>query len=452
MKQIDEQCDDSAESFYLPYHCVFKYTASSSKIRVVFDASSKSSTGVSLNDALMVGPTVQQDLFSIFLRFRTFRFVMAADIIKMYRQIIVHPSQTCYQRIFWRDNPTSEIETYELITVTYDTSSASYLATRCLKWLAEQYTNDFPIRSTCVGRDFYVDDVLTGADTISEAKILREQTIQLLRSGAFELSKWASNCPDLLADINAQNDGVFTIDTGMETSILGVHWNQFQDTFHFSYKSDHNQSTVSKRIILFEVSRLFDPLGLLGPIIVLAKLILQELWQLGIHWDKSVPQDLHSRWLKLKSQLSSINQICIPRCVKLDTNPQSTQIHGFCDASKHAYGALIYLRTKLRNDAYYTELLCSKSRVAPLKAFSLPRLELLAAVLLARLVKKIDTAFSLSDIQTFLWSDSTIVLIWIVLPSRKWSTFVANRISEIQGATNLNSWRHIRGSIAYSKT
>ncbi|XP_039310735.1 uncharacterized protein LOC120358921 [Solenopsis invicta] len=441
MKLIDEQCYDGAESFYLPHHCVFKHTAGSSKIRVVFDASSKGSTGVSLNDTLMVGPTVQQDLFSILLRFR---FVLAADIIKMYRQIMVHSSQTRYQRILWRDNPTSEIKTYELITVTYGTSSASYLATRCLKWLAEHYANDFPIGSMCVGRDFYVDDVLTGADTISEAKMLREQTIQLLRLGAFELSKWASNCPGLLADTNVQNDGVFTIDTGMDSSILGVHWNQVQDTFHFSYKPDDNQSAVFKRVILSEVSRLFDPLGLLGPIIVLAKLILQELWQLGIHWDESVPQNLHSRWLKFNSQLSSINQICIPRCVKLDTNPQSIQIHGFCDASEKAYGAAIYFRTKLGNDAYHIELLCSKSRVAPLKAVSLPRLELLAAVLLARLVKKVDTAFSLSDVQTFLWSDSTIVLNWIVSPSRKWSTFVANRISEIQGATNPSSWRHIR--------
>ncbi|XP_018302674.1 uncharacterized protein [Mycetomoellerius zeteki] len=152
MKLIDEQSDHCSESFYLPHHCVFKAIQGSSKIRVVFDASAKSSTGVSLNEALMVGPTVQQDLFSILLRFRTFRFVLTADIIKMYRQVMVHPSQTRYQRILWRNDSSSNVQAYELVTVTYGTSSASYLATRCLKWLAERYANELPSGSVCVGR------------------------------------------------------------------------------------------------------------------------------------------------------------------------------------------------------------------------------------------------------------------------------------------------------------
>ncbi|XP_011699835.1 PREDICTED: uncharacterized protein LOC105457083 [Wasmannia auropunctata] len=356
MKLIEEQHNDS-ESFYLPHHCVFKSASGSSKIRVVFDASSKSSSGISLNDALMVGPTVQQDLFSILLRFRTFRFVLAADIIKMYRQIQIHPSQTRYQRILWRDDPTSDIRTYELTTVTYGTSSASYLATRCLKWLAEQHVNEFP--------------------------------------------------PD-------------------------------------PHAADENRAATSKRVILSEVSRLFDPLGLLGPVIVLAKLILQELWQLGIHWDESVPQDLHSRWSRLRSGLADINQLSVPRCAKLNADPQSIQVHGFCDASQRAYGACIYIRTKLEGGVYHVELLCSKSRVAPLKTVSLPRLELLAALLLARLVKKISTSINLSEMQTFFWSDSTIVLNWIASPSRRWSTFVANRIGEIQSLTDPSDWRHVK--------
>ncbi|KYM98837.1 hypothetical protein ALC62_10437, partial [Cyphomyrmex costatus] len=174
--------------------CVFKSSRGNDKIRVVFDASAKSSTGTSLYDMLMVGPTVQQ-------RFRMFRFVLTADIVKMYRQVLVHPSQTRYQRILWRDNLTSDIKTYELVTLTYGTSSAPYLATGCFKWLADLHANKFPSGSACVGRDFYVDDMLTGADTIDKALIIRDQTIKVLRTGAFELSKWASNCPDLLNDI-----------------------------------------------------------------------------------------------------------------------------------------------------------------------------------------------------------------------------------------------------------
>ncbi|XP_018397730.1 PREDICTED: uncharacterized protein LOC108775780 [Cyphomyrmex costatus] len=187
MKLISDPPEDP-KSFYLPHHCIVKAPAAN-KFRVVFDASAKDAAGISLNDTLMVGPTVQQDLFTILLRFRTHRFAFSADIVKMYRQILVHPSQTRYQRILWRDDFTSTVATYELSTVTYGTSSASFLATRCLTWLSEHYAGDWPNGSKCVERDFYVDDMLTGADTIDEALIIRDEAIKVLRCGGFELGK-----------------------------------------------------------------------------------------------------------------------------------------------------------------------------------------------------------------------------------------------------------------------
>lgn len=197
MKAIDESFDDHSQSLYLPHHCVFKSTPSSSKIRVVFDASCKTSTGVSLNDVLMVGPVVQQDLVSILLHFRTYRYVLTCDIIKMYRQIVLHSSQMQLHRILWRGRPTDDVKVYELTTLTYGTSPASYLSTRCLKHLAEQCANDCPLGSIAVSHDFYMDDMLTGADTLTQIKTVRDETIAILRSGGFELSKWASiarNC------------------------------------------------------------------------------------------------------------------------------------------------------------------------------------------------------------------------------------------------------------------
>jgi len=134
-------------SVYLPHHCVFKVSEQTSKLRV-FDASCKTSTGVSLNDALMVGPVVQQDLMAILIRFRTFRYAFTADIIKMSRQILIDESQTPLQRILWRSEIDADIQTYELFTVTYGTASALYLATRCLQHLAEQHEVEYPRRST----------------------------------------------------------------------------------------------------------------------------------------------------------------------------------------------------------------------------------------------------------------------------------------------------------------
>lgn len=245
MKLIDGKPDDSPGYFYTPCHCVFK-SVQSNKIRVVFDASSKSSMSVFLNDVLMVGLTIQQNLISIMLRFRTFKFVLAADIVKMYRQVKVHASQTRLQRILWRSDSSLNVQTYKLITVTYGTSSASFLTTRYLKYLAEKHANKYPRGSMCVQRDFYVDDLLTGADMFDEAIALRDETINLLQLGAFELSTWASNCPELLTNINNQTSTIVTINTDAISLILGIQWNQSQVTFHYSHSpSDYSNATFS---------------------------------------------------------------------------------------------------------------------------------------------------------------------------------------------------------------
>lgn len=446
MKLIGSCLNENSPTFYLPHHCVFKSTKQASKIRVVFDASCKTNHGPSLNDALMVGPVVQQDLISILMRFRTFIYVFTADIIKMYRQVLVHPSQTGLQRILWRSEHANDIDTYELTTLTYGRASASYLATRSLNHLADRYSSRYPIGSKHAKRDFCVDDLLTGADTFQEAMELRDEVIKLLRLGSFELSKWASNCPELLEGIQDRNGESVVINNDADSGILGIKWNQSKDTFYFAYEPDTSYAIVSKRTVLSEVAKLFDPLGLLGPITVVAKLIIQELWQAGVHWDESVPQSVHTRWSYLKSQLITINQLQISRCVKFESNPHFIQFHGFCDASQQAYGACVYIRTDLGNDVYRSELLCSRSRVAPIKALSLPRLELSAALLLARLIDKVRESLSLTHAQIFLWSDSTITLNWIASSSRRWSVFVANRVGEVQRLTDIKDWRHVSSS------
>ncbi|XP_024882812.1 uncharacterized protein LOC112461708, partial [Temnothorax curvispinosus] len=443
MKPIVEQSSNESGAYYLPHHCVLKESAKSTKLRVVFDGSCKTDTGISLNDSMMIGPVVQEDLMSILMRFRIYIYVIVADIIKMYRQILLHPSQTKLQRILWRLMSDLDVKIYELLTVTYGTAAASFLATMCLKHLAEKYAHVFPIGSLHVIRNFYGDDLLTGANTISEAMVIRDQVVQLLKLASFELSKWGSNCPELLNGVSDQSEGLVPFDKDSDFRILGILWDRDDDTFRFSYKPSQQPNVVTKRSILSEVSRLFDPLGLLGPIIVIAKLIIQDLWISKVYWDESIQQDSHTKWLRLKLQLPCLNQFHIPRCVGNFANPKSTQIHGFCDASQRAYGACVYIRMKVGHQRYQSNLLCSKSRVAPLKAVTLPRLELQAALLLSQLVDKIRSSIDLTDVEVFLSSDSKITLNWIASPSRKWSTFVVNRVGEIQRLTDISSWRYV---------
>ncbi|XP_036149070.1 uncharacterized protein LOC118647739 [Monomorium pharaonis] len=436
MRRVTAADHDEGTTVYLPHHGVMK----SGKLRVVFDASCKTSTGYSLNDALMVGPMIQEDLITILTRFRSFAYAFAADVIKMYRQILLDGSQTRLQRILWRDNPKAPVDTYELLTVTYGTSSASFLATRCLKDLGEKYASEFPLGSRCVTRDFYVDDLLTGADTKREAERARKEVVKLLARGRFELSKWASNYSETLNDDGDEPRGRAL---GKEDGhkVLGIFWEPRDDKFRFQYEQGARGIRGTKRAILAETASLFDPLGLLGPIIIIAKIIMQDIWQSGLEWDESLPEE---RWKKFREQLPHVNQLRLPRWTGFSGGGAArVQIHGFCDASERAYGACVYIRRESTNRQPRIELLISKSRVAPVKAISIPRLELNAALLLARLIEKIRSAINLSRTKLFLWTDSTIALQWISSPSRKWATFVANRVGEIQSLTRVSSWRHV---------
>ncbi|XP_046808376.1 uncharacterized protein LOC124420211 [Lucilia cuprina] len=137
--------------YYLPHHCVLWPESTTTKLRVAFDASCKTTTNVSLNDILHTGPRLQEGLFNILLRFRKHRYVFSADIEKMYRQIRISEADRKYQIIFWRWNPDETIKTYAFKTVTYGTASAPYLAVKCLQKIADNILMEFgmPLRKWC---------------------------------------------------------------------------------------------------------------------------------------------------------------------------------------------------------------------------------------------------------------------------------------------------------------
>ncbi|XP_017796961.1 PREDICTED: uncharacterized protein LOC108578189, partial [Habropoda laboriosa] len=295
MTRVDvDDNDHSKSSYYLPHHVVFKNSSTTTKIRVVFDGSAKTSSGISLNDTQLVGPTVQSDLFSILLRFRKHRFVLSADIEKMYRQIRVCQEDRRLQRILWRSNPNSPIQTYELNTVTYGTAAAPFLATRVLSQIGRQHAESFPIASRAIIQDFYVDDLLTGCETIEEAFELRHSLIKILEQSGFTLRKWASNNPSIVTEMN-ENRGAVTIKTAdRDPKTLGLLWTTESDELHYAVKS-YSSNRITKRVILSEIAQIFDPLGLLEPIITKAKLIMQQLWQIHSHGNERKQGRCHNK-------------------------------------------------------------------------------------------------------------------------------------------------------------
>jgi len=186
------------------------------------------------------------------------------------------------------------------------------------------------------------------------------------------------------------------------------------DSFKFSslaYFSPLEKPT--KRSILSRIALIFDLLGLLGPVTLLAKVIMQDLWRLRMDWDESIPLDHLIRWQRYENELQNLRNISIPRRVISLDQPIYLEMHGFADASEIAFGACIYVRATSSSGEHSTHLLCSKSRVAPLKSITVPRLELCAAVLLAQLIKKVSKCLQCRIDATYLWTDSTIVLSWL---------------------------------------
>ncbi|XP_066600221.1 uncharacterized protein [Prorops nasuta] len=277
--------------YYMPHHCVFK----SNKIRVVFDASAVTETGISLNDIQMIGPTIQDSLFGILVRFRRHTYILSADVEKMYRQVLVTPEQRLLQCILWRPNLNEPIRTYCLNTVTYGTASASFLSVRALFQLGYDCESELPIISRIIRNDFYVDDLLTGADTIERATFIASNISRVLAGGCFRLRKWMTNEPSIVEcadDLRGIEKTKFS-SADNSTKTLGLKWNSGSDTLSFSVNS-LNSRNITKRHILSDAAQIFDPLGLLGPVTIVAKIFIQKLWQERLSWDESLPSDLHT--------------------------------------------------------------------------------------------------------------------------------------------------------------
>ncbi|GFT59254.1 integrase catalytic domain-containing protein [Trichonephila clavipes] len=395
MREI--KVDGSGVSFYMPHHGVYRTEKSTTKLRTVFNASSPSTSGKSLNSIQFNGGLVQEDLFSIMVRFRKHKYAFTTDIENMFCMINIHPEQTCLQRILWKKGIGEPIKTYDLTTVTYGTVSASYLATRTLKQLAMDEANNFPLAAPVVLSDCCMDDILSGSESIEEVIELQHQLIEMFKTAGMHLHKWCGNLPEITSNLQE-----YAFLESHETKALGIIWNPKFDCFLFRIEQQRPTS-FTKRMVLSTIARIFDPLGLLGPIITWAKIVVA-----GIGMEA-----------------------------------ESIELHAFSDASEKAYGSSIYLKSISALGEVKVCLVTSKSRVSPLKQISIPRLELCGAVLAAKLMMKVKEALNLQITAVHFWSDSTIVISWIHRESRELKTFVANRVSKIHQLSSCDQWHHI---------
>ncbi|BET00524.1 Retrotransposon protein [Nesidiocoris tenuis] len=426
--------------YVIPHHAVFKTTGEKRKLRIVFDASFPAPSG-SLNDHLYTGTKLQADITNILLKFRQHRYVFSCDIVKMFRQIWLTPEHRNYLQIVWRPSPEDPLQFYCLNTVTFGLSSSPFLAQRVLQQHARNYQARYPEAAAVILESTYIDDITAGADSLAHLAQLKTDLIDLLRLGGFELSKWSSNHPALL-DPSDQWDR--SVHLGSEdlpaTKILGLKWNPADDVFSYDVTAPPEGHT--RRVLLSTIARLYDPLGYLAPVIFTAKRVLQLTWMANLKWDEEVPSEILKPWKQFVNELPMLQDISIAR--PFPTASQRQLIY-FCDASTEGYCAVAYLRSSDRDDITLT-LLKAKTKLAPLKTLTVPRLELCGALLLSKLhesLKGLQSSLGVTEVYCF--SDSTTVIAWLRTPPHLLHIFVSNRVQQILSNTQIDWWRHIKG-------
>lgn len=278
----------------------------------------------------------------------------------------------------------------------------------------------------------YLDDILAGADNAEDAILLQEQLTAMLKSGGFQAHKWCSNCSEVLKKMPPhlrEDISNLSIDSNDTIKTLGIKWRSKDDQFQFFVHG--MEAAKTKCEILSAISKLFDPLGLIGPVITTAKIIMQTTWRTECRWDESLPANIVEKWEQFQKDLSTAETVLIPRRIIPSEAITSIYLQGFCDASENAYGACLYVQSKDERGVLKSRLLCSKSRVAPIKPTSIPRLELCSAVLLAHLITEVRRNLNVNIDGIQAWTDSQVVLWWIRSDAARWKPFVAHRVAEI---------------------
>nr|XP_049702276.1 uncharacterized protein LOC126055742 [Helicoverpa armigera] len=444
---IPTTISNQTPEYYLPHHGVERVDSLTTQYRVVFNGSHKTNTGYSLNDLMHTGPNLQIDLQTLLLKWRQYKYAFTSDIEKMFRFIAVDERDQKYQKIFWRESLEHPIQTFCLTTVTYGTRAAPFLAIMTLRKLAADERETYPEASKVVESAFYMDDLVHGTNTIEDGKQLISDLNALMKLGGFNLRKWSSNEKKLLDNIkkdgNKSNNEVFTFKTENISKTLGLCWNSTEDKLTFQYNTNKpkDNTRITKRTLLSEISKVFDPLGWMAPLSTKLKLLFQRVWKKNMKWDDEVPIEIQKEWIKIKSELGAINQYEVPRWIR-SRKEDIIELHGFCDASLVAFACVLYARV---NDETEPVLLAAKTKLVPhKKAVTLPRLELSGAHLLAKLMKKTQDALSEHKTQIYGWTDSMVVLGWIQGEPTRWKTFVANRVQQIVETIPSTCWRYVK--------
>ena len=444
---------DGGRVWYIPHHGVY-HPQKPDKIRVVFDCSCKY-LGSSLNSALIQGPDLTNSLIGVLIRFRQEPVAVMADIEAMFYQVRVPETQLDFLRfVWWPDGDlNSDLEDYQMTVHLFGAVSSPSCANFALRKTAFDNESDWgKAAAETLVNNFYVDDMLKSVSDTSTAVDLVRSVQQICLKGGFRLTKFISNSRTVLETVPASDRSKNIINVNLSQSklpierALGVHWCVENDSLEFRIILSDKPPT--RRGILSTISSIYDPLGLVAPFLLRGKQLMQRLCTAHVDWDQEISSDERAVWERWRASLYHLQSVRIPRCFKPSWfTAVSAELHHFSDACQIGYGQCSYLRLVNADNKVHCSLVMGKSRVAPAKPVTIPRLELTAATVSVKVGRMIEREIQYESMKSIYWTDSKAVLGYISNEARRFHIFVANRVQLIRDYSSCDSWKYIESEM-----
>ncbi|XP_055915434.1 uncharacterized protein LOC129948452 [Eupeodes corollae] len=444
-------------TWYLPHFAVVNPNKPG-KIRLVFDAAAPVA-GISLNSCLLKGPQEYQPMPSVLFNFRVGAVAVCADIREMFHQVLIQSEDRNSQRFLWRFG-NSEInppDVYEMRVMTFGAACSPCSAQYVKSMNALEHLDTHPRAVKSILQHHYVDDFVDSFDSIDEAITISKQVREIHQHAGFELRSFSSNSSEVLSALEEEAESNMVKVTKRQSTggslstekVLGMFWQPLSDTFRYELKFHRVDPDIIagkrcpvKRELLSVIMSVFDPLGFLANFLICAKLLMREVWRYQLLWDDALPSNINTAWINWCSNLEKVVNVQIPRYYFLNTLPKQLQLHIFVDASEEAFAAVAYWRFETLDEEANVAFVCAKTKCAPLKPMTIPRLELQAAVLGTRLMQTITEEHQTLQVsRCVLWTDSKTVIKWIASQNRRYKPFVAHRVAEILAATEVSNWK-----------
>lgn len=449
--------------WYLPMSLVVNENKIPIKTRNVYDASAIYQ-GVSLNQALLMGPNLLVDMLCPLMRFRMFKYAVTGDVKSMFHRIKICERDQQVQRILWRENQEKSLQVYIQQVMLFGPKCSPFTSQFVKNKTADKWQCKYPNAVKALKEYTYMDDLLSSEPTIEEAIAVSTQSIEILKSINWQLVGFQSNSAEVLKALSENNvkqeviSIMSTEESSYTTKVLGVAWNPKIDAFMFQFNKNEFIKLVkdcgvkpTKRDQCSTIARIFDVLGLISHCIIRGKILLQRSWKKKIGWDDEIADEEHKIWLQWLNDLEKVSSLKIPRLRFVNhnfTDAEKIELHTFCDAGKEAFAAVSYFVVTI-NGYRYVSLIMSKAKVAPIKiktkteVSEMPRLELLSCLIGARLADTIKNLHKGYEMEIHFWSDNEIGLNWLKKDNIKLPKFAISPIEEILELSDQNQWHYV---------